>query len=199
MVNGYEFFQYDRATKLHFTTEKYNVFEHKGRTNGTKFSTFLARKDYNSYNSLATKFESPIEAIQFLTSNYAYKNNNPIFNVSLSNNNFIIWKKRKQSITNTFSSDIDTIILHIEKKDISYNDVICCKDGMPELFKLYLGGTITIETLHIINEIDPFLDSWKTNMMLMWKQDLLIIQKLKKFVKFDETKIKEIYTSLSLL
>jgi hypothetical protein len=197
MVNGYEFFQYDRATKLHFTSEKYNLFSCKGKTKGTKFSSFLNRKDYHSYNSMANRFDTPLESIQFLVANYAYKNSSPIHNVAVSDNNYTTWKKRKQSIHNVFSTDIETILLFMEKKNYQYNDLITCNDGMPELFKLYLGNSIAIESLHIINEINPFLNIWKEKMMKMWAADLLIVEKLYKFVKYDEDKVIKIYQTLS--
>ena len=196
MVSGHTFFIYDMATKLHFNTEDYNVFEYKGNVRGTSYKHFLAKRDHTSYNNLALKFDTDLESIQFLAANYVYKNSSPVHNTAVSNNNYIIWKKRKQSITNTFLTDVDSLILYMEKKDYQYKDLITCNGGMSELFKLYLGGQVTIESLHMINEMEPFLPEWKSKMLPMWSADLLIIKKLKKFVIFDEAKIKEIYLSL---
>jgi len=196
-MNGFTFFQYDRATKLHFTVPDYDVFSSRGKVKGVTFENFLRKKDHESYNKVSDKFNTDLEAIQYLASNYAYKNPSPIHNFAEGENNFITWKKRKQSLTNTFSSDIDTLVLYGEKKDLSFEQIKSVNGGMPDLFKLYLGGNITIETLHIIDAIDPYLAEWKNSMLQMWHKDLLIIGKLHKFVRFDEEKMKKLYLELS--
>lgn len=196
MISGHTLFKYNISVKLHFMTELYNVFEYNGKVKHTSYEEFLAKRDFNSFNSLARKFETDAEAIHFLVANYAYKNINPVHNISSGDNNYVTWTKRKQSITNIFLTDIDKIILLMEKGDLKYSDIVSCDDGMPKLFKLYLGNIITIETLHIINEIEPFIHDWKSKMLSVWEKDLLIIVKLKKFVKFDMEKVKKIYSTM---
>ena len=196
-MNGYSLFKFDRATKLHFTTEKYNVFEYKGSVIGTSFEKFLAKRDYNVYNAVARKFDSERDAIQFLVANYAYRNDNPIHNIATSERNVTIWNKRKQSISNIFKEDIDQLALYMEKKRISKDDLFLGKNGdVPDLFKLYMGGKVTIETMHILNEMTDYLDDWKPQHSVIWSKEFLIIEKLKKFVKFDMDKLTVIYNEL---
>jgi hypothetical protein len=189
MITGYTFFKYERAVKLHFTTEKYNLFDYNGKTNGVSLENFLARRDYNIYNAIARKFETDAESIQFLVSNRAYKND-PIFNIASSESNFILWNRRRHSITNTFKNDIDKVLLVMEKKDISCFDMLDNSKDIPEIFKMYLGDAISIESLYILHKFIPFLEKWETTLKMIWGQDLLIIKKLDRFVKYPQDKIR---------
>ena len=198
MITGFKLFQYDKAVKLHFTNKKYNLFEYKGKTNGVTFENFLARRDYNIYNAIARKFETDAESIQFLVANYVYKND-PIHNIATSDNNFITWNKRKQSITNTFKNDIDNVILVMEKKSLTCSQMIDNSKDIPELFKMYLGNNITVESLFILNKFLPFIDNWESTLETIWGKDLLIIKKLERFVKYNEETIKAILEKSLLL
>jgi hypothetical protein len=198
MITGFTLFKYDKAVKLHFTNKKYNLFDYKGKTNGVSFENFLARRDYNIYNAIARKFETDTQSIQFLVANYAYKND-PIYNIASSDNNFITWTKRKQSITNTFKNDIDNVILVMEKKSMSCMDMIDNRKDIPELFKMYLQNNITVESLFILNKFLPFIDNWESTLETVWGKDLLIIKKLERFVKYNEETIKKILINTLLL
>ena len=198
MITGFKLFQYDRSVKLHFTNKKYNLFDHKGKANGVTFENFLARRDYNLYNAIARKFETDAESIQFLVSNYAYKND-PIHNIASSDTNFITWNKRKQSITNTFKTDIDLVVLVMEKKGLDFEAMLDNSKDIPELFKLFLSGNVSIESLYILNKFIPFLEKWETTLETVWGQDLLIIKKLDRFVKYPEDKIRLILEQSNLI
>lgn len=193
MVNGFSFFKYERVVKLHFTTENYNLFEQKAVARGLTFEKFLAKRDYIIYNALARKFSTDQQAIAFLVANYAYKNDNPIHNIASSDRNYVIWTKRKQSMTNTFREDLDKIALYLEQKNLSTDILFDSKGKIPELFKIYLSGNVTIETMYLINKLYPYVEEWKKEHSLIWGKEFLLIQKLDRFIKFDEETLRNIY------
>ena len=198
MTSGFDLFKYNKAVKLHFCTKKYDVFNYNGKTLGVSFENFLARRDYNVYNAIARKFDSDLSSIQFLVANYAYQND-PIHNIASSDRNFILWNKRKQSITNTFKNDIGNIILVMEKKNLTYDAMIDNSKDIPELFKMYLKQEVTVESMHILNKFSLFLEGWKPTLELVWSKDLLIIEKLERFVKYKEEVIQKILDDTLLL
>ena len=51
-MNGYQAYKYFMAVKLHFTTEKYDLFEKRGRVSGTQ-ATFEKRNDRGLFEKLA--------------------------------------------------------------------------------------------------------------------------------------------------
>lgn len=196
-MNGFYLFRFDKATKLHFTTEKYDVFEYKGKIKGLTFEKFILKSDHTIYNAVARRFTTEKDAIQFLVANYAYRNENPIHNIAMAERNSSIWTKRKQSITQTFQSDCDVLSLFIERKKISKLQLFTGLNGdIPELFKLFIGGKLTVETMHILNQRFDYLSDWKPKHGLIWNKEFLVIQKLKNFVKYDSTKTDELYDAI---
>jgi len=198
MITGFKLFQYDKAVRLHFTNKKYNLFDYKGKTSSVTYENFLARRDYNIYNAIARKFDTDSESIQFLVSNYAYKND-PIHNIASSESNFILWNRRKQSINQMFIEDVEKIDLEMEKKKMTFQNMLDNSKDIPELFKLYLGHNITIESLFILNKFMPFLEKWESTLETVWGKDLLIIKKLERFVKYNEETIQEVLNKSLLL
>jgi len=65
-------------------------------------------------------------------------------------------------------------------------------DNIPELLKLYVGGYIHLETMVIIDDVENFLPKWEPLVML-WGDQLRILNKIKKFVKYDKDKLQSIY------
>ena len=192
-MNGFTLFKFDRVVKLHFTNRKYNIFEQKANAKGLTFENFLAKVDYAVYNAISRKFTSESQAVQFFVANYAYKNNNPIHNLAASDRNLNIWNKRKQAITHTFKEDLGVISLHLEKKKLNVSDLFQSTTSLPELFKVYLSGLISIETLYLINKIESYVEEWDKHHSLIWGSEFLLIERLDKFVQYDEETVKKIY------
>ena len=87
----------------------------------------------------------------------------------------------------------------MEKKSLTCSQMIDNRKDIPELFKMYLGKNITVESLFILNKFLPFIDNWESTLETVWGKDLLIIKKLEKFVKYNEETIKEILEKTLLL
>jgi hypothetical protein len=191
-VDGFKAYRYYLAIKLHFTTEKFNVFENRGNVKGTR-DTFNARNDRYIFEKLASKHETDREIIQFFVANFAYGSDNAIYEGKEAADNFLLWNKRKQSITQVFIDDLANILNFI---DTNKTTVFTFEnDKYPALMQLYMGSKITIETLRIIDDIHPFLDSWSqhNSVKYMWSKELLRIKKLTGFVKYDKIKIEKIF------
>jgi len=58
------------AIRLHFNTEKYDVFEMNGRVSGSRIA-FDRRNDRGLFEKLARKFDKDQELIKFLVENFA--------------------------------------------------------------------------------------------------------------------------------
>lgn len=187
-MDGFRAYKYYIATKLHFTTDKFNVFENPN-VKGSR-DAFFSRNDRYLFEKLARKFPTDHDLIQYYVANFAYGNDAVIYHDSESDTNLIVWNKRKQSITRIFENDCAAILLHVEKEKKTRSELFTFTDSnFPELFKLYLGHYITIESLSILNTYENFLPSWKANANLIWEEECRRIEKVKGFVKFDETRI----------
>ena len=128
------------AVKLHFTTDKYDVFETKGQVKGSR-DVFNSRNDHYLFEKLARKFDKDFDLIQYYVANFAYGNDTAIYGNSEAEELYSEWQRRKQSITKIFADDIQKIV---DNK---------CKD----ILQLYLQNKITIETAAILNDFDNFV------------------------------------------
>lgn len=191
-MDGFKAYRYYMAIKLHFTTEKFNVFENRGNVKGTR-DTFNARNDRYIFEKLANKYDTDREIIQFFVANFAYNGDNAIYEGKEAEDNFLTWNKRKQSISQVFIDDLATILNYIEVNKGSVFEFN--NDKYPALLQLYMGGKVKIETLRIIDDIHPFLDKWAETpaVQFVWANEMLRIKKLTGFVKYDKIKIDKIF------
>lgn len=180
------------AIKLHLTTDRYDVFESNGRVSGTR-ATFEKRNDRFLFEKIGRKFGTPRELIEFFVANIAYGNNSVIYSQE-SDDYYRQWITRKESRTNTFKTQLSQIYNYLELNSKTYDDLFSIDDSVPELLNLYVGGYVHLETVVILNDFENFLPKWEP-LCMVWGDQLRIINKIKKFVKYDKTKIQLIYNS----
>lgn len=190
MIEAFQAYKFATAVKLHLTTDRYDVFESNGRVSGSR-STFEKRNDRFLFDKLGRRFDTPRELIEYLVSNIAYGNKNVVYS-SESDEYFDVWQKRKESRTYTFKQQLEYINSFLESSNLKYEDLFKIEDNAPELLKLYVGGHIHLETMVILDDFENFLPQWDS-LMLVWGDQIRILKKIKKFVKYDKDKIELIY------
>jgi len=195
-MDGFKAYRYYLAIKLHFTTEKFNVFENRGNVKGTR-DAFNARNDRYIFEKLAKKFDTDKDIIQFFVANFAYGNESAIYEGREADSNLTLWNKRKQSITQIFVDDLAKMLTYIEVNKLTPASLFTfVDDEYPVALKLFIGGQISIETLRIIDDRHPIIQPWSTNTTVqnIWSSELLRVKKLTGFVKYDKIKMKMIFT-----
>ena len=195
-MDGFKAYRYYLAIKLHFTTDKFNVFENRGNVRGTR-EAFNARNDRYIFEKLAKRFKEDKDIIQFYVANFAYGHDTAIYAGQEADDNYNIWLKRKQSISQIFIDDLATILTYIETNKLKYNAIFEFTDSeYPVALKLFVGGKISIETLRIIDDVYPIIDTWEINTSIkyIWQDELRRIKKLTGFVKYDKIKLNKIFS-----
>lgn len=184
-MDGFKAYKYYIAVKLHFTTDKFNVFENPN-VKGSR-DVFESRNDRRIFENLGRRFDKDFDLIQFYVANFAYGHDATVYSLGESDRNLTLWQKRKQSITQVFQADCNSIILHLEKSKLTSKDLF--EGQIPELLKLYLGGHISIESMCVLEKFYDYLTSWKANTNLLWEEECRRIGKCGPFVKYDPTKM----------
>jgi hypothetical protein len=195
-VDGFKAYRYYLAIKLHFTSEKFNVFENRGNVKGSR-EAFNARNDRYIFEKLARKFANDRDIIQFFVANFAYGNESAIYAGQEADDNLAEWNKRKQSITKIFIDDLASLLTYVEINKLPTSSIFDFNfNEYPAALKLFIGGKISIETLVIINELDHIVEHWLDNptVQYIWNTELLRIKKLIGFVKYDKEKLRKIFT-----
>ena len=196
-MDGYKAYRYYLAIKLHFTTDKFDVFQNRGNVKGTR-EAFNARNDRYIFEKLAQKHSDDKEIIQFFVSNFAYGNDTAIYAGQEAEDNFMQWNKRKQSITKIFVDDLATLLTHIETNRLKHSAIFeFTENEYPIALKMFVGGKIAIETLRIIDDFTGILEKWNQNLSVkyIWDNEMRRIKKLTGFVKYDRIKIEKIFSA----
>lgn len=180
------------AVKLHFTTEKYDVFESNGRVSGSR-AAFERRNDRGLFEKLAKKFDHDQDLIQFLVANFAYGHKNVVYSND-SDEYYRVWIKRKESRTQTVSNDLNYIVNHIELNRLNPEDLYSTEEGMPLLLQMYIGNHITLETMVILQDFEDYLTKWEP-LIMMWHDYFLTIRKANRFVKYDRNRLQSVYNN----
>lgn len=191
-MTGFKAFRYYVALKLHFTKDKFNVFENRGNVKGS-YQAFDARNDKFLFEKLARKYRTDQEIIQFLVANIAYGNDNIVYGMEEAEEYYIQWTKRKQSLTKTFKDDLNLLQLESEKNNLSLDQIInFTLNTYPYIIKLYLGKLISMESICILNDFIPMITKWEVEpTALILEEDIRRIKKLKGFVKYDREKLEK--------
>ena len=194
-MNGFKAYRYYLALKLHFTTDTFNVFQNKGHVRGS-FEAFNARNDKHLFDKLARKFSTDKELIQWMVAQFVYGNPNFIYNTAEGDAHYIEWVKVKESITKTFTDDLNTLQLEAEKNGYTLPDLFnCTLNEIPVIIKLYLGKRINPQSLSILASMhEPIQELGKnTNIELLVGDELRIVYKLHGFLKYNKEKLQKLY------
>lgn len=194
-MDGFKAYRYYLAIKLHFTTDKFNVFQNRGNVKGTR-EAFNARNDRYIFEKLALKKPNDKDIIQFFTANFAYGHDQAIYAGQEAEDNYLEWQKRKQSITKIFIDDLAAMITHIEVSKMKHSAIFEFTDNQyPVALNMFIGGKITIETLRIIDDFTGIIDRWRNqpSVKYIWDDELRRVTKLTGFVKYDKIKLGKIF------
>jgi len=194
-MDGFKAYRYYLALKLHFTTDKFDVFQNRGNVRGTR-EAFNARNDRYIFEKLALKHSDDKDIIQFFVANFAYGRDSAIYAGQEAEDNYMQWLKRKQSITKIFVDDLATILTHIEVNKLKYSAIFeFTQNEYPVALSLFIGGKISIESLRIIDDFTDILDKWRIHPTIryIWDDEIRRITKLTGFVKYDKIKLSTIF------
>ena len=193
IMDAFEVYKYYLALKLHFTTDKYDVIEQKGKVRATK-TAFAKRKDLFAINKVAKTYNDE-EVANFLIANFVSGNRwGGVFDTD-AKETYLNWKKRTEGLTYNFEKDLDNIILELEQSNKTFEHLFYCpKSEHPYIIKAYLRHSVSIETLVILDKIYnlvPKFDS-EINDTIVWPDISRLITKYRPFLKIDKDKFHAI-------
>lgn len=184
IMDAFEVYKYYMALKLHFTTDKYDVIEKKGKVRASR-QAFAKRKDLYAINKVAKSY-SDEEVANFLIANFVSGDRwGGVFDTD-ARETYLAWKKRIESLTYTFTQDIETLL-----NEIDFDKIFDCnKDEHPYIIKAYLRKSITIETLVILDKLFDLVSiiNSKTADTIVWPDIARLIKKYRPFLKIDKEK-----------
>lgn len=174
------------ALKNHFTQKSYDYFKYNGHVK-VKRETFDTRKDKYFFYKLSKRKDIQ----DFLVANFV--DGNKDFWVGSIREEapdliFTKWKKRQESLTYTFTQDLDRL-----NSDFDFNFKVE-RYGHPLLLRLYLRQDICIETMIILDMLVNYTRVWgkKLEKDLIFDEIYFKMIKYRPFLSIDLNKFKTI-------
>ena len=192
-MDEYSVYKMYIALKLHFTTENYDVIAQRGKVRASR-QAFAKRKDLYSIKKVSKTY-SDEEVANFLVANFTSGDRWGGLFDSEASDRYADWKKRIESLSYIFTNDLDNLIEDLESENKQFEDAFkITKAQHPYIIKAFLRKTITLETLVILEKINPFLIHFDTDLSndIMWPDISRLIRKYKPFLQFDKEKFNGI-------
>lgn len=190
MNDPFESYKLYNALKLHFETN-YDAIKYNFKSNVTPQS-FFKRKDKYFFAKLAKKYNGELKEFyvsQFInTEKYVGDMMD-----SEAEQNYMKYKKIKESIHRVFSVDIN----RIGEENVPFDNLFKAVDGQhPLIVKLWMQEEISLETVVILNSIFGFIDRESKNISdtIIWPDTRRLIEKYTPFVNFNVDKCKKLLT-----
>lgn len=178
------------ALRLHFISDSYDYFKYNGKTNTSKDS-FLTNKNKYSFYKLSRNY-SLHECKDFLVANFLVGDIKWVGELLTeeSVDNYRRWQKRNQSLSYQFENDLSIIFDKHEPAEL-----LKVKPGeFPKLLQYAMDGTISVETLAIMNDLMNFFPMWekKIDDDIIWPTWQRKIKKYTPFVVYDKMKFTQL-------
>ena len=178
-MNPFECYKMYLSLKNHFTKDKYDFHKYCGKSRAS-VQSFYKRKDRYFFEKLSRQ-KTKEEIIDFFVSNFVSVSDPSTLWIGQlmreGEKNYIDWKKRNQSLTYNFKSEMQDILT-----DKELNVIFERTRGHPIILKKYLSGKISIETLSILDKIFGFVKDFDGDIQdPVWE---VVSKKIKKYSPF---------------
>jgi len=191
--NGYGAYLLFLALRTHFTSPKYDFWKFHGKLRATKES-YDKRPDRHCFEKLARMYTDK-ELKEFFIANLLEDQIYPISLLeNLAEDNYVQYKRRKQSLTYTVKNELDDLFSRGIKEAF-----VRKAQNYPRIVTKYLRGDLSHETMVILNKVVPFIQKFDTELGaddLIWGKISLRLKKYQPFVVFDNDSIKTVFKRL---
>lgn len=181
------------ALKTHYTSKRYNAVKHNCRVKNASASDFEARNDKALITGFAKLADTPAEMTSILIACFSRGLSYPFDDIEQAMDLYKKWKKNRDSITQLFKqalSDIENAVDSGRKKESLFTPIY---PNLPYVFTMFMNGTIPIEVMTILDELEPGFTDALVSEHPMWKNVVLRIKKNRDFVKYDKNTIEDLY------
>jgi len=187
MNDPFESYKLYNALKLHFESS-YDAIKYNFKTSVTP-NSFYKRKDKYFFAKLAKKYNGELKDFYISQFINTEKYIGDMMD-SEADQNYMKYKKIKESIHRVFSVDIN----RIREENVPFDDMFKAVNGQhPLIIKLWMQEEISLETVVILNSIFGFIDRESKNISdtIIWPDTRRLIDKYTPFVSFNTSKCKQ--------
>lgn len=143
------------ALKMHFTTDRYDIFKYNGRVSLSR-EGFEKRKDRYRLEKMSRQ-KDDAEIVQFFVANFSRKHDYSGLFDDQSETRFKQWAAYQESLSYNFGNEVKKLFEDAQEDGMCYNDVFFSDEYQhPPVLTAYLGKEISIETFIILDRLNSF-------------------------------------------
>lgn len=191
-MSGFDCYQTYLAVNNHFKQKSYDFFKYHGKISA-KTASYEARKDKYFFEKASRRFKRD-DFIKYLVANFT-RGNTWIGELLTPKTeiDFKKWRKRIESLTYNFKEELS----QIHDKEENFNNLFVIEKGKhPYAFRLYQRGTVSLETLVLLDDLVHFTKHWSKHDDIILNEVVELIHKYRPFLyhftNADNNKLKQI-------
>lgn len=187
VMESFDAYRIYQALKLHFEKDSYDAIKYRFKTSANPRS-FWKRKDKYQFNKVAKRFQKEDDIVNYYVAHFL-NGSKWVGEMVTDEDTYTQWLKRRESLSYLFEQDLYKI------EDHTFDELLISVDGQyPPIIREYLEGSISIETVVVINRITGFLRKANKDITdtILWPDLYLKISKYDPFVVVDKTKMTKI-------
>lgn len=181
--------------KNHFTKEKYDYHRYGGKSRAS-LESFYKRRDRYFFEKLSRQ-KDDAEVVEFFVNNFVSCDDPQSLwigeIVRNGEQNYTDWKKRLQSLSYTFKSEIENVFAGKNFDEMFHIE----GTKHPLIVKEHLGKNISLESLVLLNKIIGFKNNFDKKLDdPVWKFLSMRMSKYDSFLHIDVIKYRKILKSI---
>lgn len=190
-VTPFEAYKSYLGLKNHFTRESYDYHKYCGKSRAS-LQSFYKRKDRFFFEKLSRQKDDS-EVVEFFVSNFVTCDDPQSLwigeIVRNGEQNYTDWKRKLQSLTYTFKTEVENIF-----DGKNFDDMFKIEGTKhPSIVKEHLGKKVSLETLVLLNKIIGFKPNFDKKLQdPVWKFLSMRMDKYDSFLHIDVFKYKKI-------
>jgi len=190
-VSPFDCYKSYLGLKNHFTKEKYDFHKYSGKSRAS-LNSFYKRRDRFFFEKLSRQKDDS-EVVEFFVSNFVSCDDPQSLwigeIVKNGEQNYTDWKRRLQSLSYTFKSEIESVF-----GEKNFDDMFRIEGTKhPPVIKEHLLKNLSLESLVILNKIIGFKNDFDKKLKdPVWKFLSMRIDKYNSFIHIDVFKFKTI-------
>lgn len=176
------------ALRLHFTDDKYDIRKTKGRINVTEAMLAKKQKIVLQLQKLQRKYPKKAFMDYFVANLSGGDKWGGLYDIIEGHQRYLKWQKRQESLSYTFKNEIGILA----EQATTVENLWDCSNGHPIILREYLGGTISLETVAILNKLFIFHDVINTQLAgdPVWASVRSLLDKYSPFIQIDKEKYR---------
>jgi len=174
--------------RTHFESRTFDFFKHH-KVKATR-DTYNSRNDKWFFDKVAKEYENKDLRDFFIANRLKDRNYITELLEDDARQNYIEYQGRRQALTYLIKNDMEKVFKYGSHKPFDVSD-----GEYPYLVGLYLRGSISPETMVILNDFIPYInkfDKYLGQNDFIWSKISLKLRKYKPFLKYDKEKFKNI-------